>query len=705
MIKYDYSIVRNEGDETKTFKPESIPTKLPNLVYIEGPNSSGKSTLLHLLAIGCHGLKNNQIVKPLREKMDNLLNGEHQRLSFKISIENGNNEVELVAEKNSTQNDFTLRDCKGDLVSYEQFNKRYKLIYDIPQDPTKRLSELTNEISNVQYRFESKLGALRTQTLKVIRDIKDAKDMQRIKNAKDEKAEILDNKSKAQCNISVWEEELKTVQTYTNVKFYKEHSDHVNQLRKTIKTDQKEGQQQKKEVVVANREYNRLKQEYDDCVDKLQELYYETTPILSALFKNGKDKNRFKLWQDVNIKEEFLNPEVKNALKMEGGHFIGCLEIMLQKEGKVDGVKEAHIIRDLTDVLKHYSDSTFQIPGIELKIGKFIEILEKEGQKYEEIIVRNENISKASKSLSIILELREKIVDEIIPELKKAIKKSDNSKPVKDNTEFNRAQKLSERIQEFERKTEYCKVECHKLGYNVDAINELYSSVVLGKAVKKYDTYEEQNLRDRISSFEIAIASEGNKIRTYDSNLLFLEKEIKSLEKKEAHPYLNYLPLLQKFLISIQSMEQRIKNYEAYIEQLVKHDNLSLAVVNKERTEYFNHVFAYLAKRVGTFRHIDAEYKARIIDLLKNEITTDKGKKIKIADMGTGQSQSAYLNGLLSDDDGRRKIIALFDEVAMMDKKSLESVYSRLRELYTRNRLLVGVIVQKADKFNVKPLE
>ena len=72
--------------------------------------------------------------------------------------------------------------------------------------------------------------------------------------------------------------------------------------------------------------------------------------------------------------------------------------------------------------------------------------------------------------------------------------------------------------------------------------------------------------------------------------------------------------------------------------------------------------------------------------------------------MGTGQVQSAYLLGLLNTDD-KRKIIALFDEVAMMDRKSLGPILRKLRELYEKDRLLIGIVVQKSDAISVTPIE
>jgi exonuclease SbcC len=95
MIEYDYLIERDEGDETKEFKPDKIPTKLDNLSYIEGPNSSGKSTLLNIIALGFYGLKNSRINVALQDKLKSLSNSTHQKLSFKIKISSKNADLEI----------------------------------------------------------------------------------------------------------------------------------------------------------------------------------------------------------------------------------------------------------------------------------------------------------------------------------------------------------------------------------------------------------------------------------------------------------------------------------------------------------------------------------------------------------------------------------------------------------------------------------
>lgn len=69
MINCDYILERDIGkNEKRIFKPGNIPKELPNIVCIEGPNSSGKSTLLNILALSMYGSKSRKLNPALEKK-------------------------------------------------------------------------------------------------------------------------------------------------------------------------------------------------------------------------------------------------------------------------------------------------------------------------------------------------------------------------------------------------------------------------------------------------------------------------------------------------------------------------------------------------------------------------------------------------------------------------------------------------------------
>lgn len=74
-------------------------------------------------------------------------------------------------------------------------------------------------------------------------------------------------------------------------------------------------------------------------------------------------------------------------------------------------------------------------------------------------------------------------------------------------------------------------------------------------------------------------------------------------------------------------------------------------------------------------------------------------------DFGTGESQATYLKSLLATSrSDKRKSIILFDEVGMIDDIRLDQVIESLRKSYEEEKVLLGIIVQKGQKVEIKKI-
>ncbi|MFC1874092.1 hypothetical protein ACFLYX_02185 [Chloroflexota bacterium] len=710
MIEYDYILKRDENDELRTFLPGKIGKKLPNLVYIEGPNSSGKSTLLHILALSFHGLKNENIKPSLLEKIDNLINSDHQNISFKIDITDKDGNLELSSAKDIQQNDIVLRDASKNIVNVDNFKKKYNLIYDIPEDPTKRLNELTLEIRTTQLWTGKKIGALRSHLANVISNIREARDPKKIETEKGEKKKFEDEYKRKDQLIKSWKETLENTRGYAGIRFYEEYKEREKIIAESIKGRQKDGAKQRKEKKQTTEEINSLYKELQDNIGAIQQCYFDVTPTLRT-FLGNKEKNHLSLWEDVNIKEEIANPEIHQVLKFEASNFREILSGLHKKESQNANVREAQVYRELIDILDGYENIHIKVPGFDIIIGNLVESLREEAKKHVDLIAKTETLASGICDLDKILETRRFIVDDLLIRYKKALEKDDESSWVPDTSEELEFERINNSLSECRKKIEYYKAECAKSGILEKDIPDIYNSLIRGKAtddIKNLENYNEDSIKERIYHLEDDIATENKVLIKIKSNIEFLNKEIERLERKEEHPYQENLKYLEDVLSKIQRIEVKLNIYDGYINELINKrldkNIIKSASDGKEKLQYYEHVFIHLGKRLDTIRHIDAEYKVDKIDLIDSEIITKDGKVIKISDMGTGQSQSAYLKGLLSLNDGR-KLIALFDEVAMMDQESLKPIYTLLKGLYDANKLLLGVIVQKAEMMKVMPIE
>ncbi|MBU4501502.1 MAG: hypothetical protein KKA79_02840 [Nanoarchaeota archaeon] len=705
MIEYDYTLKRDEKDAICTYKPNDIPTKLHNLVYIEGPNSSGKSTLLHIIALACHGLKNRQIKPALQEKIKNLIYSDYQDLSFNIKITDNNGNLEFVSEKKDLKNkEIILRDAKNKIISTDHFQKKYNLIYDIPENPTERLRELINEIKDMHLYFQHKLGLLRSYILKTISDIQEARDPASIDSVKNEIKVFNEEKAELIKTVNILEERLKEVRLFTYIKFYAYYDEITSMSERNINGIKKEKNKKKRVIKKISGEAVDLQKHLTDEIRSIEASYYDVTPLLQDLFSKGKEKKRFSLWKELIVREEIADPEFKQTLKHEGSHFRNLLEKEYYDQQKADNLKEAQVFREIIGVLEKYSDLKIKIPLVEVSISNFIEILSNKLKEYDDLIAKNENYKSAIDNLNTILAKREHVVNTLRPKLSKLyVKEKDTQATVDDDTDEYQIEKLENQLTENKEKKEYYKTACFNIGVSEQDIKMLYPSAVMGRPSKDLRDYKETNLRDKIYDMEKALSKKRGEINAKETNLQYLSKELKRLERKEPHPYQMHLNFLKDILLrDIQIMEQKMNTFGSYTKQLINNKYVSSDDL-EDRKKYFDHVASYLAKRVGIIRHIDNDYVPEKIDLVGKTIFTKYGKEIKIADLGTGQGQSAYLKGLLGADDNR-KIIALFDEVAMMDSKSLTPVYEKLKELHNNGQLLVGIIVQKAETINVTPI-
>jgi hypothetical protein len=163
------------------------------------------------------------------------------------------------------------------------------------------------------------------------------------------------------------------------------------------------------------------------------------------------------------------------------------------------------------------------------------------------------------------------------------------------------------------------------------------------------------------------------------------------------------LELIEKLQKKTQILSGIIKSkFKNYISN-ISSDRQSIDLSDPEQIRYYNELSKYLAKRLDTIIYIGKTYKVDKLDLIEEIITTDTGKTIKFTDFGTGESQATFLKGILETArTDKRKIIALFDEVGMIDDLRLSQVTDSLRRLYEEDRLLVGIVVQRAQANEVE---
>lgn len=706
MIEYDFVLERDEGDETRVYKPDKIPKKLPDLVYVEGPNSSGKSTLLHILALSLHGLKKEKINPALHSKMKALMNPQHQKLQFEVKITNKDKSVQILSKKENPESQeivvYEIKNGKRTILTPEALERKYNLIYDIPDNPTERLNQLTYEIKDIQQTYGNRVGALRSYIHNVITDIRNSRDPDRLETLRKQVDKLREEYARLEGENNLTEKDLEVLEKYTYSKHFDYYmNEYVNSDGK-IKRLEKEKKKKVRQTKKRSKEFEYLKSSIKVAMKTMKEHFYEATSLLGILIP-AEEKHLVDIWERIDLNDALYNLEFNDDLKRYIITFKVILIKIIDDEKKQKSLIEARMYQEFIEFLEQYRLTKIIVPGIKKTIPEFINILKHENKKNEELLTFSRNVDKTLELLDQLNENREIIEENYFSRLRNLGEDEiEGSYGFSDYDEIEaEISDLEKEIKKIEGKCDFYRTECAKKAINENKLNDILFEMEKIEELSPYFKYTEEQLITKISELRETLLDYKKEMEIKKHYIRMYKSDIDKLEKKEPHKYQDYLEDLNELLAKCQYLEQKLlKQYSEYISSIMHKKPSPSKSKNEDQKKYFREVAKYLGKKVGFIRHIDKEYRVKAIDLIKELITTEEGKIIRLTDMGTGQSQSAYLKGLLNVADNR-KIIALFDEVAMMDSQSLKPIFNRFRKLHNKGILLQGIVVQMADKINV----
>lgn len=695
LIKYDYLIERDEGDEVVSYTPGKLPQTLPSLVYIEGPNSSGKSTLLHILAAGFNGHKRKDINDSLKNKVISIMDSKYQKVSFSFELDD--DESKLVFSKLSDENHITrsvIKNGKIANVGKDQVEEYYNLIYDIPENPIGRLKELNRTLKFSQIDLNTKFSNMRAKISEVLVDVKNSQDPEKISalNEKIESRRVQLEKLKSDLEKDKKEYEYLTKFFYT--KFYRKHQEQVSNLKKSIELESKKSKQVS---VKANKELNKIE---SIALNYRCDLKNESKNLSGLLLHLGFDSNLLGLWNQIdfdNIFIQFLIPESVMSLTKK----IKAELSVLKKKISNDKVQKVNIWNELIEVLEKYEKNNYLLPGISSSIGEYLPVLRAELEKDVSEFKRAEIIDEALENTSEI----EKMLDNLKNSILSQYKSLKRNTPEYQEGSLDVAEMRSKlvKIEQMEKKYSKLCVESNvNLSLNED-IQHALSLVNLLNDSSIIKVYGEEKAEEKISAVSKEILNLTTKISLIETQLIKESADLENMKTKKQHRFHGNQEKIENLVIKLQEASAKMATYDTYITEVISGDDLNI-VISSEKKKYYESVSLYLGKQLKIIRHIDGTHNVKKVDFVSKSIETDLGKLIRFDDMGTGQSQSAYLLGRLNSLDDR-KVIVLLDEIAMMDKASLEPIIDKLKSLKSEKKLIAAVIVQKAEVVQAKSFE
>jgi DNA repair protein SbcC/Rad50 len=715
MLTYDYTIKRSVGQgKVQEFVPNLIPkTFNSNIISIEGPNSSGKSTLLNIIALGLYGTKNSKVNPVLQAKLKSLNDSNHQKLKFffEISVPSDSSSIK-VSKDNFDGQDILVEEKIGGKykpISPESFERKYNLIYDIPSNPTERLADLLRELKDDQILYGNKFNNAADYLRKTITQISTSRDTNRLNFVK---AQIAERKIERQKLLDEEPKQKELIDTLEKAAYLRYYYYYQNECQRLKDEHERVSEKIKKFGDDGKKISSKLKQLKSKCAtttNVFRARFNEVTPLIDAAISKS-ERSRFKIWKNINPYQ--LDIDNLNTTKIEALFYSELIGNDITRIQNQSAYKDATVLQRVLTSIEQYEHSGLVLTKLSVTLGDLIKALKEEYDKSSITVKQYQTLSHTLELLSAIvndtdelISLNEEISEESVVSQKFAEGATETyygEKAELSQVETDLEKALSKVSAFYER--------CCSIGFDENALSKPYTinaaTIFLTPEAEQYLKLSEAEITSKIAGLKQTSSKRHNELSALNLFLSNYERELEKLEKQEPHKYEKYknqlLELLQKTeAISSKILSDNTTNLVNLINKKIKQEDVGK---DEEKRRYYNEVSKYLAFRIGNFRHIDKIYTAKIVDLISEKIVTEDDTTIYITDMGTGQSQSAYLLGLLNLNDDR-KIIALFDEIAMMDEISLQPIYERLKELQKNSKLLLGILVQKSNQISIRSIE
>lgn len=687
MIEFDYTLTVDMGTEKRTHRPpEGMPKKLNNIFRLQGPNSSGKSTLMNMIALASHGLKKGKIPNSVKSRMEELVKPGYKDLEFELYIQDPVTKRALKSTKKMGDPEVVVRESTDgganfSIIAADQFEKKYNLIYDIPENPVGRLNELIREIKDVQNSFGLDIQKFQHFVENLSDKINNSRSPEEIKALKDE------------CVFK--KEQMKAF----NLNADKTHVEMLNKL--MIACRLKELDNIAKEADSLYRKFDKENKNSDDS--KIEKRYNNDIRKLNSLVQNLKltkvnlvteaNKCNYRKIEDLKDAIDKIGIDSEAILKSKGipGSVVQQIKDVKNFANEIRSSSESEALKamsELIGVLRQYIDKNLTLP----QIGPLDEFLKNYQETYRQmnsvhnVEVLNSVVSNTVKTLNLIEDINT-LVQGIVPPEKNEMEsfetatKEQSLKMTRDSANNNRSN--------------YVISISLPAGINLSNLDKSlteFNSFFNGKYVNKRFNEIKEDYEKHKNEYD---RQDGDR-RKIERRIKELELIIEAEEKKGKSEYAEYASEVKKLQNQVGNL---LSLYNEAKNKLKMVDNKSYGNYSKE-DPFFKSVWVYLGKRLKNVRHLDKEYVASEVDLIDGVITTQDTTKIRLSDMGTGQSQLSYLKGLLSADD-KRMIIALFDEVSTMTDSTLGVLLEEFEKLQKEGKLMVGMTVSPADEIKV----
>lgn len=671
-MKINYEIKQNNY----TFKNPI--EELSDISLIKGPNGSGKSTILNLLAYTLFG-STMEIQEELLEKIDKLYaNNRIQQFKCDIKIENKKNKLVIEAHKSKFDTDDIKVLVNGEIYNEARFKNQFNIIYDIPDQPTKRIKKIIEDIKKRQSKYKSDVINFKEEIMKIQHEIDQYKpEIIEVKRKTLEKLKIgFEETTKQKDDLESVLSNIKQVFFRYQIKKYEEMKElAIKEIKKC------------KDEIAKLPPVNFV--EEPEIISKLKNTQGEIKEKIDALIENFEIIQT--IFDDFKIKAKLINESDKRYLEKYNYKEIGNEQIM-QKineiQSKIDegdkylksneDIKYSQVLHQIIDIFQKHKDIQGEIPFFNENVNNIIQnitdIISKLPQIPNEYKWKIESVNKCAD----IIDKKTKDIDELYEKFLKG----DGGKGIKEKylrlisiirDNETKRNKFSRKIMEYQNRAKL----------NGIILNLKCDDITLPKNIN-IKTEEETNRY--IAEKDKKLTELQNGIEEDKKTINSLEGDIKLFENQKIPKWFD-----NKDCIKV--IEQKIKKIENRLDEIKDHlDHIENKQETEENNIFYDQLYQFLGKTMESVIYNNEKHKVVKVNPVDEIIFTENGDQIRFSFFGTGHTQSTYLLSRLNTIDNRKTIV-LFDEVAMMDENSLAPIIERAKELYYEGRLILALIV------------
>ncbi len=678
MLKVDYCLKTQKGNRLDEHRPRPELNQVNgNILLVQGPSSTGKSTVMNMIALGSYGEFNKDLSDSVITDLKELSSASYRDLEFDIELSDEITKTSLSMSKKSGKKDIKVvetRDGKESYLSQDSFEKKYRLVYDVPENPTKRLEQIRDTIKIDDRDASRKISKFLDYATGVRSKILEVPSDDDLKQYKTDYAKEIKEINALEDRIKELEMKNKLTECAILCKKYENITDEIDSCKKILEKElmkPEEGHTGEDEKDVALKEFAR----------NLEKVTISGQLRGSIIRSRNTDlKNKLKNLDTINLESDYyLITDYKNIVEQ-------MLKAIPDESSKSE--KEKKQLNDLIKVLEK-CDSEMSLGDL----GSVKNVLDSI-QKFKESKPSDEyDYSTIRTGLKTILTQSKKL-EQISNRIQNA--ETAPSTPVR-NKYLVESYREKIKIKEAERSVIVDKMRLYSISTD-DCENQF--QIICGKLNITITTkeYELEEIKNSYSKECDAKESALIKSKRYAENL---KTQIDTYDGVEKPPHFEDKNRLTKIIDACGKIRSHIQSADTRLLKIELHDDSEY----KKNPELYQSIWDYIGYKLGTIRDCGNVYNVKSVNLLeegKGDIETDDGTIIHIGAMGTGEGQLSYLRGLLSSDDDRM-LIVLFDEVGNMSNDLIDMLSKELKNLQKEGKLMLAFMARPTvDQFEVK---